>query len=197
MLAGLEFPKTHAPEKLISVRTQMANGHHTCTDASKSRLTIRIARTDDTPGILELAAAVFQRVHHLSWIKFASAGDIESLMKNGKFLLAENERQIVGCAYIEPRIEACRLDLLAVAPSQQRAGIGSQLLEAAERVGGSMQCLFMHLRIMNLHWETIKFCRRRGYVEFGIESLSQNQPISLHCHVVRMFKPLVPDSFAF
>jgi GNAT superfamily N-acetyltransferase len=107
------------------------------------------------------------------------------------------EGTIVGFVYLKPRLEATRLDLLAVSPAQQRTGIGSQLLYAAERLSSSMRCLFMHIRVMNLHRETIKFCQRRGYVEFGIEAMNRHQPISPHCHVVRMCKQLDIDRLAF
>ncbi len=111
-------------------------------------------------------------------------------MTQGKFLLAENDQGIVGYAYLEARLEASRLDLLAVSPTKQRSGIGSQLLEAAERMSRSMRCLFVHVQVVNLNWETLTFCRRRGYVEFAIEPLHSREPISPHCHFVRMCKQL-------
>jgi GNAT superfamily N-acetyltransferase len=118
-------------------------------------------------------------------------------MTQGKFLLAENDQGIIGYAYVEPRLEASRLELLAVSPAQQRSGIGSQLLDAAERMSRSMRCLFMHLQVMNLNWETLTFCRRRGYVEFAIEPLHMQEPLSPHCHIVRMCKQLDRDRSGF
>jgi N-acetylglutamate synthase-like GNAT family acetyltransferase len=197
MLADLEVADCEAPQKLISPSRAITNGHRACEPVIKSRLTIRVARTSEAPAIVEFTNTVFHGKSHLSRALFASARDVEELMKHGKFLLAENGREIIGFAYLQPRFEASRLELLAVTPSQQRTGIGSQLLEAAERLSSSMQCLFMHLRVMNLHWETIRFCRRRGYMEFGIESLGGNQPLSLHCHFIRMCKRLNADFVTF
>lgn len=188
--------RNEAPERFISGPEVFTNGRSTPTAASKSQLTIRLARVDEAAQIVGLIKLIFRGKEHYSRASFANARDVEQLMAQGNFLLAENENGIIGCAYLEPRIEASRLDLLAVAPSQQRAGIGSQLLEAAERLSSSMQCLFMHLRVINLHWETIKFCRRRGYVEFGLESLDRDQPVSLHCHIVRMCKQLNAECMA-
>ena len=197
MLADLEYVRNDAAESFISRPAEPANGHRTNAAATKNGLTMRTARAIEAPAILELINLVFREKRYCSPAGFSRIEDIERRMKLGKFLLAENENQIVGCAYVELRLEASRLGLLAVAPSQQRAGIGSQLLEAAERLSISMHFLFMHLRIVNLHWEALSFCRRRGYVEFGIESLSGDQPVSLHCHFVRMFKQLKPDCAAF
>jgi N-acetylglutamate synthase-like GNAT family acetyltransferase len=197
MLADLEVADCEVSEKLAHPSRAITNGHRPCEPAIKSRLTIRVARTNEAPAIVELTDTAFHERSHLARARFATAGDVEELMKQGKFLLAENGEEIIGCAYLEPRFEASRLELLAVIPSQQRTGIGSQLLEAAERLSSSMQCLFMHLRVMNLNWETIRFCRRRGYMEFGIESLNKSHPVSRHCHFVRMYKRLNTDSVTF
>ncbi len=197
MLATLGSERKEVAERLISDPEIFTNGRKAPIPRGKSELTIRLARGDDAAQIVQLMRIVFRGKELLSRPGFVSAGDVEQLMTQGKFLLAENETGIIGCAYLELRLEASRLDLLAVAPSQQRAGIGSQLLEAAERLSSSMQCLFMHLRVVNLHWETIKFCRRRGYVEFALESLNGDQPVSLHCHIVRMCKKLKADCLAF
>lgn len=163
----------------------------------RGQLTIRLARLDEAAAIAALTSIVFDGREHFSRARFDSAGAIERLMMEGKFLLAEKDDRIVGFAYLEPRLEATSLDLLAVSPAQQRTGIGSQLLYAAERLSSSMRCLFMHIRVMNLHWETIKLCQRRGYVEFGIEAVNRQQPISPHCHIVRMCKQLDIDRLAF
>jgi ribosomal protein S18 acetylase RimI-like enzyme len=118
-------------------------------------------------------------------------------MSQGKFILAENGIAIIGYAYLQPCMEASRLEFLAVSPQQQRAGIGSQLLEAAERLSSSMRCLFMHVQVVSLNWETLKFCRRRGYVEFAIAPLHRQQTVSPHCHIVRMCKQLDKDRSGF
>lgn len=197
MLADLESVRNDAPEKLVSRPKVISNGHHARVAASRGGLTIRMAKPEEAPAIVELTNAIFRGKTHFSRAGFTCARDVERLMSQGNFLLAENQTEIVGCAYMLPSLEASRLELLAVIPSQQRAGIGSQLLEAAERLSSSMHCLFMHLDVMNLHWETLRFCRRRGYVEFGIESLNSRQPVSLHCHLVRMCKRLKVDCAVF
>ena len=197
MLVEPECARESVPQKLVSTPSVVTNGHNTTVASTKGRLTIRFATPGEASAIAELNNGILRGDEHGLRARFSSPENIAHLFTRGKFLLAENEREIVGCVYLEPRLEASCLELLAVAPSRQRAGIGSQLLEAAERTSSSMQCLFMHLRVMNLHWETIRFCRRRGYVEFGIESLNGREPVSLHCHFVRMCKRLETDRWAF
>jgi GNAT superfamily N-acetyltransferase len=197
MQADLESAKNDVSGSLVSRPRELTNGHKASEPASRGRLAIRVARSDEAQAIVELTVALFRGKTPSRSARFANAAEVEQLMKRGKFLLAENEKRIVGYAYLEPRLEASRLEALAVTPSQQRTGIGSQLLDAAERLSSSMHCLFMHLRVVNLHSETLRFCRRRGYVEFGIESLSRDQPLSLHCHVIRMCKRLNADCAVF
>ena len=197
MLADLETVRNDVAGRPLSGPGIVTNGHKAPAIAGKDRLIIRMARSDEAPAIVELTNAIFSGKTHLSGASFANSREIERLMTQGKFLLAQSDNEIVGCAYVEPHLEASRLGLLAVTPSRQRAGIGSQLLDAAERLSSSMQCLFMHLQVMNLQCETIRFCRRRGYMEFGIESLNKSQPISLQCHFVRMCKRLETDRWAF
>ena len=197
MLAESECMRNDVPQRLISTHKSVTNGHQRCAAAGEGQPTIRIAQPDEAPAIVELTNAIFREKTSPSLASFTNARDVEQLMHQGTFLLAEKEKEIVGYAYLKPRLEASRLELLAVAPMLQRAGIGSQLLQAAERLSSSMHCLFMHLSVMNLHLETLRFCRRRGYIEFGIESLNINQPVSLNCHLVRMCKRLHEDCVAF
>ena len=174
-----------------------ANGRKVRSLFERGQLTIRLAKFDEANAIAALTRTVFDGRDYFAEGKFESADEVEQLMGRGKFLLAEKDDHIVGFAYLEARVEASQLDLIAVSPEQQRTGIGSQLLYAAERLSAAMRCFFMHIRVMNLHWETIKFCRRRGYVEFGIESLHGDQLVSPHCHLVRMCKQLDIDLLAF
>jgi GNAT superfamily N-acetyltransferase len=184
-------------EILISGLNGASNGRKAHTLFGVGQLRIRLARLDEAQPIVDLTKAVFRGRNHFSQTSYASTSDVEKLMTQGKFLLAENDQGIIGYAYVEPRLEASRLELLAVSPAQQRSGIGSQLLDAAERMSRSMRCLFMHLQVMNLNWETLTFCRRRGYVEFAIEPLHMQEPLSPHCHIVRMCKQLDRDRSGF
>ncbi len=184
-------------EGLSSGPNGASNGRKAHTLFRVGQLRIRLARSDETEAIVELTNTIFRARDLFFRASFGSAGNVAKLMKQGKFLLAETDEAIIGCAYLEPRIEASKLELLAVSPAQQRAGIGSQLLETAERMSRSMRCLYMHVQVMNLNWDTLTFCRRRGYVDFAIKPLHSQQELSPHCHLVRMCKRLDTDRPAF
>lgn len=177
-------------ERRISGPNGTSNGRHKHTLFGVGQLRIRLARLDDAGAIVDLTNTAFLGRAPFARSSFANQSDVQNLMAQGKFLLAENDNSIIGYAYLQPRMEASRLELLAVSPAHQRTGIGSQLLEAAERMSRSMRCLFMHVQVMNLSWEALTFCRRRGYVEFAIEPIRAQQALSPHCHLVRMCKQL-------
>ena len=153
-------------------------------------LKIRSAKAADAQAIIDLIAANFTVSDFPEHLRIEHSSQVEALMSRGRFLLAEENNLVVACAYVEPRQEASRLELLAVLPKHRRTGIGSQLLEAVEQLSRTMQCPFIHVRIMNLSRELLGFCRRRGYIEFELEPLSSTTPFSPHCHLVKMCKHL-------
>jgi N-acetylglutamate synthase-like GNAT family acetyltransferase len=151
---------------------------------------IRSAKIADAQAVVDLINANFSVNDFPNHPRFSRRNEVEALMSKGRFLLAEENNLLVACAYVEPRQEASRLELLAVAPQHRRTGIGSQLLEAVEQLSRMMQCSFIHVRVMNLSRDLLSFCRRRGYVEFELEPLSLDAPFSPHCHLVKMCKQL-------
>jgi GNAT superfamily N-acetyltransferase len=116
--------------------------------------------------------------------------EVERLFTTGTFLLAEADRVLRGCVYVELRGERSYLGLLSVDPSQQQAGLGSLLLTAGEnhcRVLGSRS---MDILIINLRTELPPFYRRRGYVETGTLPLPQEIETTQPCHFITMAKDL-------
>lgn len=152
-------------------------------------ITMRVAVRSEAQAIVKLVRCAFQgRLPH-SRASFASTRDVEHLIAQGVFLVADREGTIIGCAYLVPNREAARLELLAVCPEHQRAGIGSQLLEAAEDLSRTLQCDYMQIRVLNMCLPVLRFCHRRGYIDFAIESLPTESP-DQHCHLISMSKQL-------
>jgi N-acetylglutamate synthase-like GNAT family acetyltransferase len=153
-------------------------------------LTLRLADVSEAPAIVGLIRCACREQMSNFKSNFADKNDVETLIANGLFLVAQHGEKLIGCAYLEPSIGATRLELLAVCPSRRRSGIGSQLLEVAEDLTRKMQCLYMHVRVMNLDYTMLMFCRRRGYIAFGIEPMpSEASPLPFH-HLVAMSKQL-------
>jgi predicted N-acetyltransferase YhbS len=119
-----------------------------------------------------------------------------SFLDTGRFLLAENEQQLVGCVYVEPRPtsnpEDCKayLGLLAVDPAYQQCGFGSMLMDAAEDYSRALGAAFMDIKVVSLREGLFGYYRRRGYVETGTSPFPAEVVTKVSCHFVEMSKPL-------
>jgi GNAT superfamily N-acetyltransferase len=119
--------------------------------------------------------------------------DLESvqiLLGKGRFLLAEDDRVIIGCVYVEVSGDRSYLGLLSVDPERQRAGLGTELMAAAEEYCARAGCRFMDLRIVNVRKELPDFYHRLGYVETGTEPFPAGLNPKVPCHFVNLSKPL-------
>ena len=119
----------------------------------------------------------------------------ERLFTTGTFLIAEaptrGDRVLAGCVYVELKDgDRSYLGLLSVDPAQQQGGLGSLLMNAAEKHchdGGSR---VMDILIVNLRTELQPFYRRRGYVETGTRPFPPDVQTKAPCHFITMAKPL-------
>ena len=119
---------------------------------------------------------------------------VQELLQKGTFLLAEDgaeDSSLCGCVYVEPMgADRSYLGLLAVDPKLQKAGLGSQLMKAAEAYCVKAGSRFMDLRIVSVRKELPAFYHRHGYVESGTEPFTPGLNPKILCHFVVMSKPL-------
>jgi GNAT superfamily N-acetyltransferase len=115
---------------------------------------------------------------------------VEQFLKQGTFLIAEEEGQTAGCVYVEVRGNRGYFGLLSVDPARQGSGLGKRLIAAAEDYCGKAGCAFIDLQIVNLRAELPAFYRKLGYVETGTAPFPPDVATKLHCHFVKMSKPL-------
>ena len=154
---------------------------------------VRLAKSRDAEAIVAVINAAFCRAE--SFLIDRDRIDLEtvcSLLQKGKFLVADSEdsRVLLGCVYVELKDHRAYLGLLAVNPERQKAGLGSQLMTAAENYCAHSGCRFMDLRIINVRQELPSFYRKRGYVETGTAPFPQDLNPKVPCHFVEMSKPL-------
>jgi N-acetylglutamate synthase-like GNAT family acetyltransferase len=155
---------------------------------------IRSAQPADVETITRVINAAFQRAESffIQRDRVDSAA-VRRFLESGEFLLREDERGIAGCVYVEKRGERAYAGLLAVEPSRQGSGCGSQLMQAAEDHCRQSGCRHMDLRIVNLRAELPEFYRRRGYVQTGTSPFTAGIETKLPCHFINMTKPLIAD----
>lgn len=116
--------------------------------------------------------------------------EVDRLFTTGTFLVAEIDRVLAGCVYVELRDERSYLGLLSVDPSQQTSGLGSFLLNAGEKYCREHGATFMDIYLVNLRTELFPFYQKRGYVETGTQPFPPEVPTKLPCHFITMAKQL-------
>ena len=117
--------------------------------------------------------------------------EVERLFTTGTFLVAEFDRVLGGCVYVEHKDgDRSYLGLLSVDPSQQHGGLGSVLMTAAEKHCRERGSRFMDILIVNLRTELTPFYERRGYVETGTLPFPPEIQTKQPCHFITMAKAL-------
>ncbi len=142
-------------------------------------------------GIVRLINAAFLVERFFLDQDRIASEEVRTRMERGRFILAEEDQELAGCVYIEPRGDRAYLGLLSVDPSRQRSGLGRQLMSAAEDHARVAGCRFMDLLIVNLRLELPEYYRRLGYRENGTAPFPEEAHPKLPCHFVKMSKPLV------
>ena len=83
-------------------------------------------------------------------------------------LVAERDGELVGCVHLQRRGEDCYLGMLTIRPTAQGAGLGSRLLEAAERwAAAHWSSETVTMTVIAQRAELIAWYERRGYRRTG------------------------------
>ena len=159
--------------------------------SSESQLRIRPALDDDVPALTRLINAAFVVEQTVF------AGDrvddlgVRVYMSSGTFLLAEDSGAPVGCVYIETRGDRAYLGLLSVQPARQGAGLGRQLVAAAEEHARQSSCAAMDLRVISARGPALlPFYQRLGYTVVRNEPFPSTLVTKAPSHYILMTKPL-------
>lgn len=153
---------------------------------------LRIAEPQDVSGIVNLINLAFRVERFFIEGDRTSPDEVRALLQKGNFLIAEEDGEMVACAYVEFRGELGYLGLLSVEPGRVRRGLGARLVDAAEEHCRAAGCRVMELRVVNLREELPGYYRRLGYVEDGVEPFPAHAKTKLPCHFVKMSKSLQP-----
>jgi N-acetylglutamate synthase-like GNAT family acetyltransferase len=153
---------------------------------------IRIASEADVKKVTALINLAFAQVEQF-FVDGDRISEAEVLasMQTGVFLLAEGDRELEGCVYVEPHRPRAYFGLLSVNPAIQQRGAGSRLMKAAEEHARTLGCEFMDIKIVNLRSELPEFYRKRGYIETGTSPFPPEVETKLPCHFIDMSKRLV------
>ena len=120
------------------------------------------------------------------------AADVRDHMARGSFLVAESApASIAGSVFVSLDGEEGYFGLLSVDPGAQGAGLGRQLVEAAEAHCRERGATSMGLKVVNLRSELPPWYRRLGYAETGTEPFPEVEKLKHPAHFIAMSKPLM------
>ncbi|HUJ95076.1 MAG TPA: GNAT family N-acetyltransferase [Terriglobales bacterium] len=150
----------------------------------------RVAGSQDAEAVMRLINNAFRAERFFIDEDRVDLEAVRTRMAQGEFLLVEEDGALVGCVYLELRGERGYFGLLAVDRANQRSGLGTRLMKAAEDRARAAGCRFMDLTVVNLRKELPAFYGARGYVESGTEAFPASARAKMPCHLVKMTKVL-------
>ncbi len=142
---------------------------------------IAIAVKDDIPALVALINGAYRGDgSKKGWTTEADLLDgtrtdeanLQEMMnnKNAVFLKYVNdEMAIIGCEYLQKQENKLYLGMLTVLPDLQGAGIGKQLLSAANERAKEMNCTAIFMTVISVRSELIAWYERHGYKKTGEE----------------------------
>lgn len=141
-------------------------------------LTISIATENDADVLNVLINGAYRGDHSrkgwtteadlLDGLRTDAANIIELMRKpNADFLKCGNDKEILGCVYLEQQQQKIYLGFLSVSPEHQAFGIGKKLLLAADDYAKEKNCTSVYMTVITLRPELIAWYKRNGYHETG------------------------------
>ena len=152
---------------------------------------VRMADADDTEALVCLINAAFAVEKPIIDGDRIDLERLSDLYHSGKFLLLEENGQLVSCVYVEIK-ESGRgyIGLLGVEPGRQRSGLGRRMIEAAEKYLKSAGCELADLRVVNVRAELQPIYEKLGYAVTGIAPIPDTIPLKIPSYFTVMSKVL-------
>jgi ribosomal protein S18 acetylase RimI-like enzyme len=154
-------------------------------------ISIRTATQSDAGVIAHLVNTAFLVEQFFIERDRTNPSTVRGLLEKGKFLLAEDELNLLGCVYVELRGKRGYFGMLSIDPSRQRMGIGRQLVDTVEQYFRDAGCKFSDLMIVNVRTDLHTLYQRWGYVDTGTAIYDDPTPTKIPVHFITMSKPLL------
>lgn len=79
----------------------------------------------------------------------------------------DDKQYLAGCVNLQQHGDKIYLGMFSVSPQLQGAGIGKQLLKAAEEYTKHLQCNAIYMTVISARTELIDWYKRHGYQDTG------------------------------
>ena len=138
-------------------------------------MTIRAATLEDVPGIVSLVNSAYRgdggwtNESHLIGGPRTQAADVEELIRDsgGLIVTGWEEGTLAGCVYLKKDGAKLYLGMLSVWPAKQGAGVGKQLMSAAEDHARAQGCEAIRITVISVRDELIGWYERHGFRRTG------------------------------
>jgi GNAT superfamily N-acetyltransferase len=154
-------------------------------------ISTRTARDGDAEAIARLVNTAFLVERFFIERDRTNSSTVRSLMEKGRFLLAEDGPNLVGCVYIELRGERGYFGMLSIEPARQGTGLGHQLVDTVEKYFREAGCKFSDLKIVDVREDLHTLYHRWGYADKGTAEYDDPTPTKIPVHFILMSKPLL------
>jgi N-acetylglutamate synthase-like GNAT family acetyltransferase len=154
-------------------------------------ISIRTASESDAGAIARLVNTAFLVEQFFIERDRTNPATVRSLMEKGKFLLAEDAVNLVGCVHLQMEGERGYFGMLSVEPSRRRMGVGRQLVDTLEKYFREAGCKFSDMKIVNVRTDLHTLYHRWGYVDTGTALYDDPTPTKIPVHFITMSKPLL------
>ena len=154
-------------------------------------ITIRTADAGDIPGLVVLLNAAFAMDRAFIDRERTSDEEIAQLMQSGTFLVADDARALVACAYLELRGRRAYMGMLAVDPALQGRGVGRRMIAAVENRASGAGCSGIDIKIIDRRVELPPLYRALGFRDNGTAPFD-DPLLTKPCHFLLMSKELTP-----
>jgi ribosomal protein S18 acetylase RimI-like enzyme len=147
---------------------------------AQAPLQFRRAIASDVPAIVPLVQSAYRgEASRAGWTSEADLldgartdpEDVQSCIdrERSAILLGERTGELVACAHIAVEHGAGYFGMFSVVPGLQGGGVGSAVLEEAERiVRVEWHVAVMRMSVIDVRAELIAFYERRGYARTGV-----------------------------
>ena len=154
-------------------------------------ISTRIAAVGDAESVARLVNTAFLVEQFFIERDRTNPATVRALMQSGKFLLAEEGANMVGCIYLELKGQRGYFGMLSIEPARQGSGVGHRLVDEVEKYFRDAGCKFSDMKIVNVRTELHDLYQRWGYSDTGTATYDDPTPTKIPVHFVLMSKPLV------
>jgi len=154
-------------------------------------MTVREATGADVDRVVALINSAFAVEAFFKIGDRTNTNEVRDRMRLGRFLLLEDDTRLLGGVFVQADGAVGYFGTLSIDPHQQRRGLGSRLVAAAEQWCRDAGCTQIEIEVVNLRAELPPYYRRLGYVERGTRPFPGAERTTQPCHFIVMSKPLV------